>query len=102
VADIVANLPISYYNPEIDADGWHEYKAAKIDEIEKEVGSLTTGDYSIPPTAAELVCNVLKTTKFGSADDEALYRQRAIDSGKVRPEDTYDNRFVKWAMQNIK
>jgi NitT/TauT family transport system substrate-binding protein len=100
-ADIVAKIGPAYFAPDMNNDLWADYKKGKLDEIAKVQPGLTHGDYSIPPSAAKFACDVLFHTNF---DDtlEGKYRRTAAQSGKVRPEMTYDNRFVEKAMKEIK
>ena len=60
----------------------------------------THGDYSIPPSAAKLIVDVVLRTPF-DASPEGQYRRTAAQSGKIRAETTYDNRFVERAMSEI-
>ncbi|WP_157693681.1 ABC transporter substrate-binding protein [Opitutus sp. GAS368] len=99
--EIIAKLPAGYFAPDMNNDLWAEYKKGKIDEIAKIKPGMAHGDYSIPPSAAKLACEVLFHTNFDDSP-EGKYRRAAAQSGKVRPEDTYDNRFVEKAMKEIK
>ena len=99
--EIVAKMPASYFAPDIANDLWTAYKKTKTDEIAKVQLGLTSGDYSIPPSAAKFACDVLFHTDF-DASPEGKYRRTAAQSGKVRPEETYDNRFIEKAMKEIK
>ena len=99
--EIVAKMPAGYFAPDINNDLWAAYKKGKIDEIAKVLPGLTNGDYTIPPAAAKLACEVLSHTQFDDSA-EGKYRRIAAQSGKVRPEMTYDNRFVEQAMKEIK
>lgn len=99
--DIVAHLPAGYFAPDMNNDLWADYKKGKTDEIAKLLPGMTNGDYSIPPAAAKFECEVLFHTNFDDSP-EGKYRRRAAQSGKVRPEMTYDNRFVEQAMKEIK
>jgi NitT/TauT family transport system substrate-binding protein len=99
--DIVAHLPAGYFAPDMNNDLWADYKKGKIDEIAKIQPGMTHGDYSIPPSAAKYECDILFHTNFDESP-EGKYRRAAAQSGKVRPEDTYDNRFVEQAMRAIK
>lgn len=99
--EIVAKMPPGYFAPDVNNDLWAEYKKAKTDEIAKVLPGLAHGDYSIPPSAAKLACEVLAHTDFDESP-EGKYRRTAAQSGKVHPELTYDNRFVEKAMQEIK
>ena len=98
--EIVAKLPRAYFAPDIKNDEWAEYKAEKIEEIAKVLPGMTHGNYSIPPSAANLACSVLFKTNFDDSG-EGKYRLAAARSGKVKPEMTYDNRFVEKAMSQI-
>jgi len=100
-ADIIAKMPPGYFAPDMNNDLWADYKKGKLDEIAKVQPGLTHGDYSIPPSAAKLACDVLFHTNFDDTA-EGKYRRTAAQSGKVRPEMTYDNRFVEKAMKEIK
>ncbi len=97
-AEIVARLPAGYFAPDVGNDSWAAYKQAKTDEIARAQLGFTRGDYSIPPSAAKLAVDVLLHTPFDDSP-EGLYRRAAARSGKVRPEMTYDNRFVEKAMK---
>jgi NitT/TauT family transport system substrate-binding protein len=99
--EIVAKLPRSYFAPDIVNDQWAAYKKTKTEEIAKVKPGLANGDYSIPPAAAKLACDVLFHTQFDDSE-EGVYRRKAAQSGKVKPEMTYDNRFVEQAMKDIK
>jgi NitT/TauT family transport system substrate-binding protein len=99
--EIIAKMPAGYFAPDIVNDQWAAYKKGKTDEIAKALPSLTHGDYSIPPSAAKLACEVLFHTNFDETE-EGQYRRTAAHSGKVRPELTYDNRFVEKAMKEIR
>lgn len=99
--EIVAKLPAGYFAPDMNNDLWAGYKKGKTDEIAKILPGMTHGDYSIPPAAAKFACEVLFHTYFDDSP-EGKYRRAAAQSGKVRPEMTYDNRFVAKAMQEIK
>ncbi len=99
--DIVAHLPAGYFAPDLNNDLWAGYKKSKIDEIAKIQPGMTHGDYSIPPSAAKYECDILFHTNFDESP-EGKYRRAAAQSGKVRPEETYDNRFVEKAMKEIK
>lgn len=100
-AQIIAKMPAGYFAPDMNNDLWAGYKQQKTDEIAKVLPGLTSGDYSIPPSAAKLACAVLFRTGFDDSP-EGKYRRTAAHSGKVRPEMTYDNRFVEQAMREIK
>ncbi len=99
-AEIIAKMPSGYFAPDMNNDLFTEYKKTKTDEIAKVQPGLTHGDYSIPPSAAKLACEVLAHTNFDDSP-EGKYRRIASQSGKVRPEATYDNRFVEIAMKEI-
>ena len=99
--EIIAKLPAGYFAPDLHNDVWAGYKKEKLDEIAKIQPGMTQGDYSIPPSAAKFECEVLFHTHFDESP-EGKYRRAAAQSGKVRPEDTYDNRFVEKAMKEIK
>ncbi|HEX7630874.1 MAG TPA: ABC transporter substrate-binding protein [Lacunisphaera sp.] len=99
--DIVAHLPAGYFAPDMNNDLWADYKKGKIDEIAKIKPGMTQGNYSIPPSAAKYECEILFRTNFDESP-EGKYRRAAAQSGKVKPEDTYDNRFVEKAMKEIK
>jgi NitT/TauT family transport system substrate-binding protein len=99
--EIIAKMPAGYFAPDMNNDLWVDYKKGKIDEIAKIQPGMTSGDYSIPPSAAKLACEVLFHTNFDESP-EGKYRRFAAQSGKVRPEMTYDNRFVEKAMKEIK
>ena len=98
--EIIAKMPAGYFAPDTNNDFWAEYKRTKTDEIAKVLPGLTHGDYSIPPSAAKFACEVLFHTDFDDSP-EGKYRRTAARSGKVRPEVTYDNRFVEQAMKEI-
>jgi NitT/TauT family transport system substrate-binding protein len=99
--EIIAKMPAGYFAPDMNNDLWAEYKKGKLDEIAKVQPGLTHGDYSVPPSAAKFACDVLFHTPFDDSP-EGKYRRTAAQSGKVRPEMTYDNRFVEKAMKEIK
>ena len=99
-AEIVARMPAGYFAPDVSNDLWADYKQGKIEEIAKVQPGLTRGDYSIPPSAARLAVNVLLHTDFDDSP-EGRYRRAAARGGKVRPETTYDNRFVERAMKEF-
>lgn len=99
--EIVARLPAGYFAPDMNNDLWADYKKGKIDEIAKIQPGMTHGDYSIPPSAAKFECEILFHTNFDESP-EGKYRRQAAQSGKVRPEMTYDNTFVETAMREIK
>ncbi len=99
--EIIARMPAGYFAPDMSNDLWAEYKKGKTDEIAKIQPGMTSGDYSIPPSAAKFACEVLFHTNFDDSP-EGKYRRHAAQSGKVRPEMTYDNRFVESAMKEIK
>jgi len=99
--EIVAKLPPGYFAPDMNNDLWADYKKGKIDEIAKVKPGLANGDYTIPPSAAKLACEVLAHTEFDDSP-EGKYRRIASQSGKVRPEDTYDNRFAEAAVKALK
>ncbi len=99
--EIVSKMPAGYFAPDMNNDLWAEYKKGKTDEIAKVLPSLANGDYTIPPSAAKLACEVLAHTEFDDSP-EGKYRRTASQSGKVRPELTYDNRFAEAAMQASK
>jgi NitT/TauT family transport system substrate-binding protein len=97
--EIVAKLPTGYFDPHMSNHDWRRYKAAKTDEIRKAMPTFAK-DYSIPPSAARLVTEVVLASSFDDSD-EGRYR---LAASKARPkaEDTYDNRFVEKAMREIK
>ena len=99
--EIVARLGPGYFAPDMNNDLWADYKKGKIAEIAKLQPGMAHGDYSIPPSAAKFECEVLAHTNFDGSP-EGKYRRQAAQSGKVRPEATYDNRFVEQAMKAIK
>jgi NitT/TauT family transport system substrate-binding protein len=101
VDDIMANVDPGYYAPDLNNDDWATYKKGKIDEIRKAYPIVTRGNYSIPHSAAELVANTVLKTQFDDSD-EGKYRRTGAQSGKIRVEDTYDNRFVEKAMVEFK
>jgi NitT/TauT family transport system substrate-binding protein len=96
--EIMAKVAPGYYAPDINNDFWSDYKKGKIDEIRKAYPIFKVKDYSIPPEAAQLVCDTVLKSKFDDSP-EGKYRRTAAESGKVKPEDTYDNRFVEKAME---
>ena len=96
-AEIVARMASGYFAPDVDNDVWADYKKGKTDEVAKVQPGLTHGDYSIPPAAAKLVTDVILRTPFDDSP-EGRYRHTAAQSGKIRAEMTYDNRFVERAM----
>ena len=98
--EIVARMAPGYFAPDIDNDSWADYKKGKIDEIAKVQPGLTHGDYSIPPSAAKVLGDVILRTPFDDSP-EGRYRRIAAQSGKVRMEMTYDNRFVERAMRKL-
>ena len=98
--EVVARIAGGYFAPDIDNDSWADYKKGKTEEIAKVQPGLTHGDYSIPPSAAKLLVDVLLRTPF-DASPEGRYRRTAGESGKIRAEKTYDNRFVERAMREI-
>jgi NitT/TauT family transport system substrate-binding protein len=99
--EIMAHVDGGYYAPDMNNDEWANYKKGKIEEIEKAYPIFKRGDYSIPPSAAKLVCDTVLKSRFDDSP-EGRYRRAAALSGKVRPEDTYDNSFVEKAMQRHK
>ena len=99
--EIVAKLPAGYFAPDMNNDLWADYKKGKTEEIAKIQPGMTHGDYSVPPSAAKYECEILFHTNFDESP-EGKYRRAAAQSGKVRPEITYDNRFVEKAMKEIK
>jgi NitT/TauT family transport system substrate-binding protein len=94
---IMAKVDGGYYDPDMNNDFWADCKKGKIDEIEKAYPIFKRNDYSVPPSAAKLVCETVLKTQFDNSP-EGRYRHTAAQSGKIRPEDTYDNRFVEKAM----
>ena len=98
--EVVARMSAGYFSPDVDNDVWADYKKAKTGEIAKVQPSLTHDNYSVPPSAAKLVFDVVLRTPF-DASPEGRYRRSAARSGKIRPEMTYDNRFVERAMRQI-
>lgn len=99
--EIIAKIGPGYFAPDMNNDLWADYKKTKLDEIAKVQPGLTRGDYSIPPSAAKFACDVLFHTDFDDSP-EGKYRRIAAKSGKVKPEMTYENRFVEQAMKEIK
>ncbi|MHB8813860.1 MAG: ABC transporter substrate-binding protein [Steroidobacteraceae bacterium] len=99
--EVVARMASGYFAPDVDNDSWADYKRAKTEEIAKVQPSLAHGDYSIPPSAAKLVFDVILRTPFDTSP-EGEYRRTAAQSGKVRPQMTYDNRFVERALKKIR
>ena len=97
---VVARMASGYFAPDVSNDVWADYKKAKTDEIAKVQPGLTHGDYSIPPSAAKLVTDVILRTPFDDTA-EGRYRRAAAQSGKVRAKMTYDNRFVERAMREV-
>jgi NitT/TauT family transport system substrate-binding protein len=98
--EVVARMASGYFAPDVSNDVWADYKKAKTDEIAKVQPGLTHGDYSIPPAAAKLVTDVILRTPFDDSP-EGRYRRIAAQSGKVRADMTYDNRFVERAMGEL-
>jgi NitT/TauT family transport system substrate-binding protein len=98
--EVVARMASGYFAPDVSNDVWADYKKAKTDEIAKVQPGLTHGDYSIPPSAAKLVTDVILRTPFDESP-EGRYRRIAAQSGKVRADMTYDNRFVEKAMREV-
>lgn len=98
--EVIARMASGYFSPDVGNDVWADYKKSKTEEIAKVQPGLTHGDYSIPPTAAQLVTDVILRTPFDDSP-EGRYRRAAAQSGKVRAEMTYDNRFVERAMRAI-
>ena len=88
--EVVARMSSGYFAPDVDNDSWANYKKGKTAEIASAQPSLAHVDYSIPPSAAKLVFDVILRTPFDSSP-EGKYRHTAAESGKVRPEMTYDN-----------
>lgn len=99
--EVIAQMASGYFSPDVSNDLWAHYKKAKTEEIVKVMPSLTNGDYSIPPTAAELVTDVILRTPFDDSP-EGQYRRNAALSGKVRANMTYENRFVERAMREAR
>jgi hypothetical protein len=99
--EIIARMPPGYFAPDMNNDLWAEYKKGKTEEIAKVQPGLANGDYTIPPSAAKYACEVLFHTAFDDSP-EGKYRRIAAQSGLVRPEVTYDNRFAAEAMKQIK
>jgi NitT/TauT family transport system substrate-binding protein len=98
--ELIARMASGFFSPDVSNDVWADYKKTKTDEIAKVQPGLTHGDYSIPPAAARLVADVILRTPFDDSP-EGRYRRTAAQSGKIRPEATYDNRFVERAMREI-
>ena len=98
--EVIGRMAGGYFAPDIDNDLWADYKKAKTAEIATVQPGLTHGDYSIPPSAARLIVDVVLRTPF-DASPEGQYRRTAAQSGKIRAETTYDNRFVERAMSEI-
>lgn len=99
--EVVAGMASGYFAPDVSNDVWADYKKTKTDEIAKVKPGLTHSDYSIPPSAAKLVTDVILRTPFDDSP-EGRYRRVAAQSGKVRAEMTYDNRFVERAMRELR
>lgn len=99
--EIIAKMPAGYFAPDVNNDLWVDYKKGKTGEIAKIQPGMTHGDYTIPPSAAKFECEILFHTNFDDSP-EGKYRRHAAQSGKVRPEMTYDNRFVEKALKEIK
>jgi NitT/TauT family transport system substrate-binding protein len=99
--EIIARMPAGYFSPDVDNDSWADYKQAKSVEIATVQPSLAHGDYSIPPSAAKLVFDVILRTPFDDSP-EGRYRRTAAESGKAQPQMTYDNRFVEKAMREAR
>lgn len=99
--EIMARMPAAYYAPDMNNDLYRAYKKTKIDEIAKAKATFTDGDYSFPPEAIAKACDVIEHTNFDETE-EGQYRRKAAQSGKIHPEETYDNRFVVAAMKQIK
>ena len=98
VDEIMAKVDPGYYAPDINNDFWAGYKKGKIEEIRLAYPIFKRGDYSIPPSAVKLVYDTVLKTQFDDSDERAKYRRAAAQSGKIKLEDTYENRFVKEAM----
>jgi NitT/TauT family transport system substrate-binding protein len=99
--EVIARMASGYFSPDVSNDLWADYKRAKTAEIAKAQPGLTHGDYSIPSAAARLVTDVILRTPFDDSP-EGRYRRAAARSGKVRPDMTYDNRFVERAMREMR
>lgn len=99
--EVIARMASGYFSPEVSNDLWTNYKEGKTDEIAKAQPGLSHGDYSIPPAAAQLVTDVILRTPFDDSP-EGRYRRTAAQSGKIRPQMTYDNRFIEKAMRDIR
>jgi NitT/TauT family transport system substrate-binding protein len=100
-ADEIADaLPTEYFGLHVSNHDWREHKAAKIDEIRRALPSFAGGDYSVPPSAARLLTEVVMASSFDDSD-EGQYRLSA-KQGDTDPEHTYDNRFVRKAMEEIR
>ena len=98
--EIIAKMPPGYFAPDMNNDLWADYKKTKTDEIAKVKPGLAPRDFSIPPSAAKFACDVLAHTNFDDSP-EGKYRRTAAQSGKVKPAETYDNRFVIQAMKQF-
>ncbi|MDD3179119.1 MAG: ABC transporter substrate-binding protein [Opitutaceae bacterium] len=98
--EIFAQLPASYFDPHLGNSLRAADKAAKLAELKNVLPTFARGDYSIPPTSAQLVVKVVLDTPFDDSD-EGKYRAVAREV-QVKPEETYDNSFVEKAMRNIK
>lgn len=101
VDEIVARLPLTYFDPHKTNHDWQEYKAAEKEKIRRALPTFTQGDYSVPPSAAAFATKLTLSADFDQSP-EGKYRLAARNGVKVVPEDTYDNRFVQQAMKQFK
>lgn len=89
---ILAKLPPEYF------DGKNRDEA--IAYIQATLPTYAKGDYSIPPTGADLVVRVMRSSQFDESE-EGRWRAGG-DNSKLVPSRLYDNRFVKDAMRQIR
>jgi NitT/TauT family transport system substrate-binding protein len=89
--EIASRLPPAYFKG--------KDRQAEIDRIRRMMPLFAKGDYSIPPSAARLMRQVLSLSSFDQSD-EGRYRTAAMKA-EVRPEQTYANQFVERAMKKI-
>ncbi len=99
--EIVAKLPMAYFDPHKSNHDWKEYKAAEQAKIRRALSTFTQGDYSIPPSAAKFATQLTLSADFDQSA-EGKYRLAAREGVKVLPENTYDNSFAHKAMKAIK
>jgi len=90
--EIIATLPADYFAK--------KDRATEVQLLRRTLSTYARGDYSIPPAAAKLTLEIIRSSRFDDSE-EGRWR-RDGENLSVVPDDLYTNEFVGPAMRAIK